>query len=172
MKIRRRLVLALAALAAGCASEFKPLKFPDPVPLVNPASGMGVVYFIRTANDNASINIFLNGLRTVVLPKETYTAVQLLAGKYEIAAGERGALDETAQATLVLAAGERRFIYTTQPSSRRNWPAFIPVVGALLPLVINENSPDGARRLFECNEFDAQSFFTILTAVTPERNAP
>jgi hypothetical protein len=171
MKHRHIFSLSLLVLVAACATDFKPLKFPDPVPLVTPGEGMAVVYLMRTPHDSAQVDVFLNGTRTATLPRETYAVLMLKPGAYKLIASEPNPSYEAAQATLTLSVGERRFIYTSEPSSRRIWPAFVPVVGAIM-LLIEPNSSDGARSWTECSEMDAQGLFAILTAVTPERNAP
>ena len=78
---RFNLVVAVAVaalLTGGCATEFKPLQFPDPVVLQQPTGGMAVVYIMRTAHDSPTVDVFLNGVRTAQLPKESYAILELI----------------------------------------------------------------------------------------------
>ena len=135
---RARLNLALAVaiatmLTGGCASEFKPLQFPDPVVLLEPKEGMAIVYIMRTAHDSPTVGVFLNGARTAQLPKESYAILQLKAGTYTFSTNENIDPNEATPLTLALPAGERRFVYTSTASSRRTWLPFVGVAGAMAP---------------------------------------
>lgn len=170
-----RLNLAIAfamatMLTGGCASEFKPLQFPDPVVLKEPKEEMAVVYIMRTAHDSPTVDVFLNGVRTAQLPKESYAILQLKAGTYTFSTNENIDPNEATPLKLSLPAGERRFVYTSTASSRRTWLPFVGVVGAMAPLFMEQNSADGARKFTECTEADAQGFFPILKRVSAERN--
>ena len=131
---------------------------------------MAVVYIMRTAHDSPTVGVFLNGVRTAQLPKESYAILQLKAGTYTFSTNANIDPNEATPLTLALPAGERLFVYTSTASSRRAWLPFVGVVGAMAPLFMEEASADGARKLTECTEADAQGFFPILKRVSAERN--
>lgn len=160
-----------AVLLPSCASEFKLLQFPEPAVLLQTAKGLAIVYVLRTAHDSQAVDIYLDGIRTAQLPKETYTVLMLSAGSYTLSTNPNVDPNEATPITLVLSAGDRRFVYTSSASSRRTWLPLLGLVGAAAPLFMEENSADGARKLTECTEFDAQGFLSIIKYVPPEWNA-
>ena len=170
MHRRAALVLPLL-LVASCAKDFQPLKFNDTVLLV-PPEGKAIVYLLRVPHENLTVEVLLNGTRTAVLPKETYTILSLAPGEYELVAKHPNPQVATAPAVLTVASGERRFIYTSVPTTSSLSTTVVPIAGGFVPLFTPVSSAVGGRRWTECAELDAQGLMSISAAVVAESNAP
>jgi len=172
---RRSLLAFPASFIAACASrEFKPLEFPDPVRLQDPLPGQAFVYLLRAPHDPPALTVFVNKVKVAVLPRETYTGLSARPGRYELFAAtgdEAVELPTYAPAILTLAAGERRFIYTSQPTHSSSSMFFAPLgAAAVIPLVVATKVPAGARSWHECTELDAQGLMSISRYVRAQQD--
>jgi hypothetical protein len=162
----------LSAALAGCAADRGPLKLPDPIPLIAPEPGKAVVYLLRVPHEPFELVIRLDGTRIANLPKETFTAVSLLPGKYELLAAHPNAALASLPAIVTLSAGERRFLYSSVPTKSQLSTTFVPVGPGVIPIFTPVQVSAGGRRWTELSEFDAQGMFSILRAVAAETFAP
>ena len=169
----RRTVLQLLALSAtGCAVDRGPLRFPDPWPLITPEPGKAVLYLLRIPSEPFELVVNIDGARTALLPKETFTAISLPPGRHELLAVHANTAVPTAPVILTLAEGERRFLYSAVPSKGSMSTAFVPIGAGIVPIFTPTQTPIGARRWIEMNEFDAQGMMSVLQSVGAEANAP
>ena len=162
--LRRSIALAVL-LVAGCARDFQPLVFKPPVPLQDPLPGKAIVYLLRTPHEPYGLRVFINKSEVAVLPSETYSAISLSAGRYEVLALPLSAalvMDATYQPTsFEVKENERRFLYTAQPtdSSSALTLASIGVFG-LAAAVMPIRNPAGPQVWTECSELDAQGLMS------------
>ncbi len=171
MHIRGVALLLIVALC-GCAIDRGPLKLPDPIPLITPETGKAVVYLLRVPHESFDIVVQLNGVKTATLPKETFTAIALAPGRHELLAIHPNASVHSAAALITVAAGERRFLYTSVPTKGEVRATFAPIGTAIVPVFTPGPVNAGARRWVEASEFDAQGLFSVLRPVGAEANAP
>jgi hypothetical protein len=171
-------ILAIFAglFASGCAGPMKPLAFPPPIGLQDPVPGSAIVYLIRAPHDSEEITVYLNGILAVVLPSETYTALSMSVGQYELITITRlrSGTPEPAAVPLEVTAvvNERRFFYLSRPSDSSSSLAFAPLGKAgPLPLFSRTSIPFGPRTWKEVAEFDAQGLLSISKVTLPEKNA-
>ena len=170
--LRRHLVALIPLSIAGCAArEFRPLEFSEPVLLQDPLPGKAVIYLLRAPNDPVSLSILVGGRLVAELPPSTYTLISLTPGDHALGAVGNGETPGAGASRLSVAAGDRRFFYTSVPSTTSNSFAFIPFGAGVLPLVGRTQSQSGARAWHECNETDAQGLMSIARLVLPARNA-
>jgi hypothetical protein len=172
---RRRLLALAPALLSGCAREFKPLQFAAPVPLQDPLPGSAIVYFMRVPHDPVTLAVLLNKTRIAVLTPETYTVVSLQPGSYGLFALSPTANlpqgDDYQPTGLTVAAGERRLIYTSQPTRSSESLGLLPFKAGVVPLLLPIRTAAGARNWRECSEPDAQGLLSISRYARPERDA-
>jgi hypothetical protein len=151
-------------VAAGCASrEFRPLEFSPPVRLQDPLPGQAIVYLLRVPHDPAPLDVSIDGRRVASLPPSTYTVATLAPGEHTLSAARPGEEAKPPASLLTVAAGERRFIYTSVPSNTQTTLGF---AGAL-PLFGRSQQPAGARAWIECSELDAQGLMSTARLVLP-----
>jgi hypothetical protein len=172
MRCRRALVLAALLSGAGCAVDRGPLKLPDPIPLITPSPGLAVIYLLRVPREPFELLVHLNGSRVAALPKESFTALALKPGTYELLAVHPNTSVPSAVGQLTVSAGERRFLYSAVPTRGSVSMGVVPVAGVVVPVFASVQTPTGARRWTELSEFDAQGMFSVLTPVAAEINAP
>jgi hypothetical protein len=173
MTMHRRTVWQFLALCAtGCAVDRGPLQFPEPRPLITPESGKAILYLLRIPREPFELVVNVDGARTALLPKETFTAISLPPGRHELLAVHPNTAIPTAPAIITLAEGERRFLYSAVPSKGSLSTAFVPIGAAIVPIFTPTQTPTGARRWVEMNEFDAQGMMSVLQTVGAEANAP
>ena len=173
---RRLTLLALSLLAAGCTStEFKPLTFPDSVVLQEAPPEMAIVYLIRAPHDSATLPVYIDERKVVVLPPASYSVVVLPPGTYNVASSVRGTSTNAPASSLTLQAGERRFLYT---SARTGTGIDLSAlaIGAIVargdvPIVMPTVAASGARTWKECSELDAQGLMSIAKLVLPVKGA-
>jgi hypothetical protein len=176
MRRRSVLVLSTVALLTACAREMRPLEFSAALPLQDPLPGQAFVYILRGPNDPIAVTIYANKARVATLPPERYTALSLRPGTYELlAVGAAENLPEGAayQPTILrVAEGERRFVYTAQPTkSSSSISLFAAGRAGVVPLLLPTKTPTGARTWSECSESDAQGLLSISKFARPERDA-
>jgi hypothetical protein len=163
-------------LIAACASrDFKPLEFPEPVKLQDPLPGQAFVYLLRAPHDPPAVSVYVNKAKIAVLPRETYTGVSARPGRYELFAtvGEQAPIEPPSYGPtiLTLAPGERRFIYTSQPTHSSSSMFLAPFgVAGVVPLVVASKVPAGARSWHECGELDAQGLMSISRYVRAQQD--
>ena len=173
-----RAALAIAAVLnlGACASEFKPLEFPPPVPLLDPQPGRAVLYLLRVPDDSATVTVYLDRVALAVMPRDTHAVVQLTPGRHELVAvagsnTQRAVGEDDLPMAIDLAAGERRFVYTTQPTHSTSSVGL--VLGGKqgsVALPVARKSPAGARAWRECNELDAQGLLSISKPMATVRD--
>lgn len=175
---RAALAIAVVLSLGACASEFKPLEFPPPVPLQDPEPGRAVLYLLRVPDDPAAVTVYLDRVPVAVMPRDTHTVVHLSPGRHELVAvatadPQRVVGENDFPMAIEMTAGERRFVYTTQPTHSTSSLALVPGgQQGSLPLPVARKSPAGARAWRECNELDAQGLLSISRPLAPVRSSP
>jgi hypothetical protein len=172
VRCRRALMIAVCLSGVGCAVDRGPLKLPDPIPLITPSPGLAVVYLLRVPREPSELVVHLNGTRVAALPKESFTALALEPGTYELLAVHPNAAVPSAVGRLTVSAGERRLLYSAVPTKGSVSMGVVPVAGVVVPVFTSTQTPTGARRWTELSEFDAQGMFSVLAPVAAEANAP
>lgn len=162
----------------GCsAPPMKPLVFPASVGLQSPLPGHAVVYLIRPPHDGLELAVRTGETLMAVLPKETYTAVNLRPGKHVINATSRptalqlGGPEAAIPFELTVAANERRFLYIVRPRGTSTSVNLTPVPSGVLPSVGHTSVPSGYRQWKEAAEAEALDLMSIAKVVLPERDA-
>ena len=173
MTCRRSAVFLTFFALAGCGSTaFKPTVFAPAVNLQDPLPGMAIVYLLRIPRDTATVTVHFDARKMAVIRPESYTAVSVKPGTYEVKALASDGPSEPASSVLTVSAGERRFLYTSMPNqlSANLSSTFIPRVG-----YITIATPRGAvarvRTWKECSELDAQGLMSSAKVVLPEPGA-
>lgn len=163
---------------SGCsAPSMRPLVFPPPIGLQSPMPGHAVVYFIRPPHDGLELAVSTGETLMAILPKETYTAVNLRPGKYVINAISRptalqlGGPESAIPLELTVTANERRFYYIVRPRSTSTSLNLTPVPGGVLPSVSHSSAPSGYRQWKEATEGEARDLMSIAKVVFPARDA-
>lgn len=163
---RRRWSLAtLACVFGGCANrEFRPLEFSPPVRLQDPLPGMAIVYLLRVPHDPVPLDILIDGKRIATLPPSTFTVATLAPGEHGLRAVKPGDESQPPASLLAVAAGERRFVYSSVPTRTQTT---LNLIGAL-PLLGRSQQMAGDRRWTDCSELDAQGLMSTARLVLPE----
>ena len=173
--LTRRTLVFIAATLTACAAPFKPLEFAPPVALQDAPPGLAIVYLLRVPHDGQAIDVYFGGKKAAALPPARYTAVTVAPGTYSIVAVNKGdtpiAGTSTNASVLTVAAGERRFLYTSVPTRSSESILFAPLRGGMVPLFVPLRAAIGARTWRECGEADAQGLLSISKVVAPEPNA-
>lgn len=171
--MHRRLVLSSLALGAtGCAKGRGPLVLPDPRPLITPQSGRAVLYLLRIPLEGFDLIVHVDGVRMALLPKASFTAIALPPGAHEVLAIVQGGTLPSVPATVTLAEGERRFLYSAAPTRGSVSSSFVPLKSTAILVFIPTQTTMGARRWTEMSEFDAQGMMSVLEPIGAEENAP
>jgi hypothetical protein len=171
---RRTSFIFLALLAlTGCGStEFKPLVFPPNVNLQDPLPGMAIVYLMRVPYDGGAVTVYFDSKKMAVMRPESYTAVSVQPGTYNVKAVASDTRSEPASSILTVSAGERRFLYTSVPTKSSFSVLFVPGGAAgIIPIVTPKNVAAGVRTWKECSELDAQGLMSNSKLVLPEPGA-
>jgi hypothetical protein len=173
MKRRTSAVFLTLLVLAGCGStEFKPLVFAPDVNLQDPLPGMAIVYLLRIPYDGATITVFFDSRKMAMMRPESYTAVSVLPGTYNVRALASDTQSEAVPSVLTVSAGERRFLYASAPTRSSVSIAFVPIGGAgVIPLFTPTNVAAGLRTWKECSELDAQGLMSNSKPVLPEPGA-
>jgi hypothetical protein len=166
------LMVAIFMSLTGCTS---PSIHPDLVVLQDPLPGQGLVYLLRTPYDALELKVQANGKTVAVLPPESYTAVSLAPGKYELSTTSSAVFSSDASVTTPLTIAlrpDQRIFYAIAGTTERSigLAGFLPIPGGVIPLLVQQNSTaKNSRTWKEYNELDARGLITISKLALPER---
>jgi hypothetical protein len=173
--VRRRcsaVFLTFFALAGCRSAAFKPSDFAPAVNLQDPLPEMAIVYLLRIPHDSATVTVYFDARKMAVMKPESYTAVYVKPGTYEIKALVSDSQSESVSAVLTVSAGERRFIYTSMPNqlSPHLSSVYVGRVG-YISIVTHRGATARVRTWKECSELDAQGLISSAKVVLPEPGA-
>ena len=169
------LAFTLCACLAGCAAHV--YESPESVRLQDPLPGEALLYLIRAPHDPLAISVRSAGKNLANLPADTYTAISLAPGTYQLktvalslgSSGEAAALDVTlklepdARYFLVISGRSERpgqAIQVLDALSKGPFAWYIPTSTSVVP---------GSREWKPYSEHDARPLLTLAKLVLPER---
>ena len=166
------LIGAIFVALTGCTA---PTIHPDLLVLQDPLPGQALVYLLRTPYDALELKIQVNGKTVAVLPPESYTAVSLAPGQYELSTTSSSVFSSDAPVTTPLSIAlqpDQRVFYAIAGTTEKSigLAGFVPIRGGVIPLLVQQNSTaKNSRSWKEYSELDARGLITISKLALPER---
>ena len=145
----------------GCSS--KPISDSDFANLQDPMPGKAIIYFLRAPRDSQEITVRINARPIAVLPLNSYTALSLEPGKYQIigtGTGQNGNEQVLTNDLTVVVGDDERVIVML--SGIQGSQGFIPAL-------VNSTSriARGSREWKQVGDIDARSLIPVLHLVKP-----